>query len=49
MLPIMLSNVKKTVFQNSRGIEYYVVDTCSMCNFFSECPACETIRKKLNC
>jgi len=49
MLPIMLSNVEKMVFADSRGIEFYVVDTCSMCNHFSECPACEILRKKLNC
>jgi len=49
MLPIVLSNVEKSVFRDSRDIEYYVVDTCSMCNYFSECPACETLRKKLNC
>jgi hypothetical protein len=49
MLPIMLSNVDKVAFTNSRNIEYYVVNTCSICNHFSECPACETLRKKLNC
>jgi hypothetical protein len=49
MLSIMLSNVDKIVFSDSRDIEYYVVDTCSICNFFSECPMCEELRKKLNC
>jgi hypothetical protein len=49
MLSIMLSNVEKMVLSDSRGIEYYVVDTCSICNFFGECPTCETLRKKLNC
>jgi hypothetical protein len=49
MLPIMLSNVKKSTFKNAKTIEFYVVDTCSMCNSFDDCPACETLRKKLNC
>ena len=49
MLSIMLSNVSKTVFTDSRNIEYYVVDTCSICSQFSECHACEKLRKKLNC
>jgi hypothetical protein len=49
ILPIILSNVKKTVFRDSRDSEFYVVDTCSACKFFYECPACETLKKKLNC
>ncbi len=49
MLPIMLSNVEKSVFRGAKNIEFYVVDTCSICEHFSECPACETLRKKLNC
>jgi hypothetical protein len=49
MLPIMLSNVKKSIFRDAKNIEFYVVDTCSICAHFSECPACETLRKKLNC
>ncbi len=49
MLPIILSNTKKQTFSNARNIEFYVVDTCSICEHFSECPACETLRKKLNC
>jgi hypothetical protein len=49
MLPIMLNDIKKTVFRDSRGIMFYVVDTCSLCSNFGECPVCETLRKKLNC
>jgi hypothetical protein len=49
MLPIMLSNVKKITFKNSRNTEFYVVDTCSICNYFAECPACEMLKKRLNC
>jgi len=49
MLPIMLSGIKKSTFRNAKAIEFYVVDTCSICNQFSECPVCETLRKKLNC
>jgi hypothetical protein len=49
ILPIMLSNVKKSIFRDAKNIEFYVVDTCSICEHFSECPACETLRKKLNC
>jgi hypothetical protein len=49
MLSIMLSNVDKIVFSDSRNIEYYVVDTCSICRQFNECPVCEELRKKLNC
>jgi hypothetical protein len=49
MLPIMLSNVKKSVFRDAKAIEFYVVDTCSICEHFIECPTCETLRKKLNC
>ncbi len=49
MLPIMLSNVDKMVLSDSKNIEFYVVDTCSICKFFEECPTCETLRKKLNC
>jgi hypothetical protein len=49
MLSVMLSNVEKSVFRDSRDVEFYVVDTCSICEQFSECPACETLRKKLNC
>jgi hypothetical protein len=49
MLPIMLSNVKKSTFRDAKTIEFYVVDTCSICEHFSECPTCETLRKKLNC
>lgn len=49
MLPIMLSNVKKSIFRDAKAIEFYVVDTCSICEHFSECPTCETLRKKLNC
>ena len=49
MLPIMLSNVKKSTFRDAKTVEFYVVDTCSMCEHFSECLACETLRKKLNC
>lgn len=49
MLPIMLSNIKKSIFRDAKTIEFYVVDTCSICEHFSECPACETLRKKLNC
>jgi hypothetical protein len=49
MLPIMLNNVKKTAFRDSKGSEFYVVDTCSICEHFYECPTCEMLRKKLNC
>jgi hypothetical protein len=49
MLPIMLSNVEKTVFRDSGNAEFYVVDTCSICKYYDECPTCETLRKKLNC
>ncbi len=49
MLPIMLSNVNMTVFRDARNVEFYVVDTCSICEHFSECLACKTLRKKLNC
>jgi hypothetical protein len=49
MLSIMLSNVDKNVFRDAKTIEFYVVDTCSICELFGECPACETLRKKLNC
>jgi hypothetical protein len=49
MLQIVLSNVEKTVFKDSRNIEFYVVNTCSACNYFNECPACEKLKKKLNC
>jgi hypothetical protein len=49
MLPIMLSNVRKTVFRNSRNIEFHVVDTCSICEYYDECPACETLKKRLSC
>jgi hypothetical protein len=49
MLTIMLSNVKKSVFRDAKAIEFYVVDTCSICEHFSECPACETLRKRPNC
>ncbi len=49
MLPIMMSNVDKTLLKDSRNLKFYVVDTCSICEHFSECLACETLRKKLNC
>jgi len=49
MLSIMLSNVKKMTFRDYQGIKFYVVDTCSICVHYDECPACETLRKKLNC
>jgi hypothetical protein len=49
MLPMMLSNINKTVLRDSRNVEFYVVDTCSICEHFFECPVCETLRKKLNC
>jgi len=49
MLPIMLSGIKKLEFRNAKDVEFYVVDTCSICNQFSECPACETLKKILNC
>ena len=49
MLPILLSSVKKSTYKNAKSIEFYVVDTCSVCNHFNECPACEKLRKKLNC
>ena len=49
MLTIILSNVKKMTFRDSRGIKFYVVDTCSICVHYEECPTCETLIKKLNC
>ena len=49
MLPIMLSGIKKSTFRDAKAIEFYVVDTCSICNQFSECPVCETLKKRLNC
>ena len=49
MLPIMLSGIKKSTFRNAKAVEFYVVDTCSICSQFSECPACETLKKRLNC
>jgi hypothetical protein len=49
MLPIMLSNINKITFRDARAVEFYVVDTCSICNYFTECPVCETLKKRLNC
>jgi hypothetical protein len=49
MLSIMLSNVEKNVIRDSKSIKFYVVDTCSICKHFGECPTCGTLRKKLNC
>jgi hypothetical protein len=49
MLPIMLSGIKRSTFRDAKSIEFYVVDTCSICNYFTECPVCETLKKRLNC